>query len=103
MKKKLIKKTKKSFVIKLLNIVGIFFLIIAGFFILSHRRHEMFLDIGSILLFISIILMIPDAWIFIRDKRHLETEMDSYWFTKFLILPLVLVFCIIYFIKRLTE
>ena len=103
MKKKYNKKQKKSLIIKLLNIIGAFLSIGATFLIILSRKYDRYLDIGTVFLFFGIILLIPDSWIFIRDKRYIERGLDIYWLSKFLALPIVLVLLIVYFFIKLFS
>ena len=83
--------------IKLFNKIGFFLIITAVFLIILSRKNESYLNIGSISLFIGIILSIPDYWIFFTNKKRKGEELDAYWLVKFLTMPIVLVLLIICF------
>jgi len=88
-------------IIKISNIIGLFLIHIAVLLIILSRKNEGYLDVGSIFLFIGIILIIPDYWVFYVEQKGRREEMDIYWFTKFLTLPLVLLLLVIYFFVRI--
>jgi amino acid transporter len=92
---------KKSIKIKILNGIGFFFIVSSFFLILLSRKNEIYLDVGSVFLFIGIILSIPDYWIFLKDQKRRKDEFAIYWFVNFLTLPLMLVLLMIYFFLRL--
>jgi hypothetical protein len=92
----------KSCVVKLLNRMGIFCIIGALFLCLLSKRNEIYLDFCGILLFIGILLTIPDYWFFFIHQRQDNKKMADYWFVNFLALPLIVVLLIVYFIIRLS-
>ena len=91
-------------VVKLLNRIGIFFIICSLFFIiLLSRKNEIYINVGSVFLFIGILLSIPDYWLFFINKKRNDERLADYWFANFLALPLALVLLIIYFFIRLLS
>jgi hypothetical protein len=101
------KKTSKYRIFKLLDRVGVFLVIGALFLILLSKKlsekNEIYLDVSSFLLFIGILLMIPDTWLFVIDLNRKNKKLADYMFVQFLRLPLVAVLLIVYFIVRLVR
>jgi hypothetical protein len=94
---------RKNHVVKLLNGIGVFLMFSGGFLILLSRKNASYLDIGCITLFIGIMLLIPDSYLFLIKQLSKGDGMGIYWFVKFLTLPLVLVLLLIYFFVRFNR
>ncbi|MCL2130054.1 MAG: hypothetical protein FWH35_06865 [Treponema sp.] len=58
-------------------------------------------DIGFIGLFIGVLLIIPYSWKLFRNNSGVESS-SIFWFIRFLALPLLLIVCFIYFLKRIA-
>jgi len=97
------KKSRKIRIVKLLDAIGFFLVICALFLILLSRKNEIYLNSGSVLLFIGILLSIPDHWFFFLAQKQKNNKMAGYWFVKLLALPFILVLLVVYFFVRLLS
>jgi len=89
---------KKHHIFIILNSIGFFFIICA---LILSRKSEKYFIISFILLFLGIILIIPDAYIFYIKSKHKNEGLSGYWFVKFLTLPFILLILVIFFLVRL--
>jgi len=91
------KKSRKTRIVKLLSVTGVLCIICALFLILLSGENEIYLNSGSVLFFIGILLSIPDYWLFFRAQKQKNNKMAGYWLVKFLALPFMLVLLVVYY------
>jgi membrane-bound ClpP family serine protease len=88
----------KKKAIQRLYIGGILLLFIAFVLIVKNV-----FTVGFIFIFIGILMMIPNYWIFYIKESESNERWTLYWFVQFLALPLTLIICIIFFINKLFN
>jgi hypothetical protein len=100
-KKRLLKMQRKKRLFKWLYRIGLLF--IAGAIIIpriADENNELYFDIAFGFLFIGALLMIPDYWYFYAEKKANKEKFAGFWFSRFIVLPMVAILALVYFYVR---